>query len=48
MSDEIHQMFVASRSADILDWLADTIGGVVGVYGYYRIKKIPFPLNKYF
>jgi VanZ family protein len=26
MSDEIHQMFVPGRNADIADWIADTLG----------------------
>lgn len=39
MSDEIHQMFVASRSADAMDWLADVVGGAAGVYGFFRMTK---------
>ncbi len=39
MSDEIHQMFVSSRSADILDWVADVIGGFMGAFGFYRVTK---------
>lgn len=34
ISDEIHQHFVPSRNADILDVAADTIGAVCGVYLY--------------
>ncbi len=30
--DEIHQIFIPGRYADIFDWLADTIGGLFGVY----------------
>ena len=30
-SDEFHQLFVPGRVADVLDWLADTAGGLVGV-----------------
>lgn len=30
MSDEIHQAFVPGRSADILDVIADAVGGVLG------------------
>lgn len=35
--DEIHQSFVPGRDASIYDWLADTAGGVLGVwwYGYW-------------
>ncbi len=28
--DELHQLLVPGRSADIIDWLADTVGGVSG------------------
>jgi VanZ family protein len=28
--DEIHQRFIPGRSMDILDWTADTAGGVAG------------------
>ena len=30
-SDEIHQYFVPSRSAEFLDFTADAIGGILGV-----------------
>ena len=30
MSDEWHQAFVPSRSSDVLDWVADTIGSMLG------------------
>lgn len=29
VSDEIHQLFVPGRDADVLDWLADTSGALV-------------------
>ncbi len=29
-SDEIHQSFVPGRNADVLDWVADTLGGALG------------------
>lgn len=29
ISDEIHQSFVPQRSADILDWLADSLGAAL-------------------
>jgi VanZ family protein len=29
-SDELHQAFVAARSADFVDWLADAGGGALG------------------
>lgn len=28
--DELHQMLVPGRSGDVIDWLADTIGGFTG------------------
>jgi VanZ family protein len=33
-SDEWHQMFTPMRSADVRDWVADTLGGTVGVVVY--------------
>ena len=37
-SDEWHQSFVAGRTADVLDWLADLVGAVAGsgLYMYAR------------
>jgi VanZ family protein len=35
VSDEIHQYFVPFREADLLDVLADTLGGILGVYIYH-------------
>jgi len=37
VSDEIHQYFVPFREADLLDVLADTLGGILGVYIYQAI-----------
>jgi len=31
-SDEIHQYFVPSRSAELFDFAADAIGGIIGVF----------------
>jgi VanZ family protein len=31
VTDEVHQLFVPGRSADPLDWTADTIGSAAGV-----------------
>ncbi len=36
MTDEIHQYFVPGRSVEILDWLADTVGGGLGVLFYLK------------
>jgi VanZ family protein len=30
VSDEIHQAFVPNRECELYDWLADTLGGVLG------------------
>jgi len=37
ISDEIHQYFVPYRSADLMDVLADILGGLAGVYIYQAI-----------
>lgn len=34
-TDELHQSFVPNRNADVADWMADTIGGLVAGIGYY-------------
>ncbi len=31
VSDEVHQAYVPGRSADLFDWVADTVGAGVGV-----------------
>lgn len=31
VSDEIHQMFTPYRTADVSDWIADTLGGLAGL-----------------
>ena len=41
MSDEWHQSFVPGRACEVLDWVADTLGGALGVvlygnWGAYR------------
>jgi VanZ family protein len=43
ISDEIHQYFVPSRQADIMDVIANTIGSICGVYFYYRWKNRKAP-----
>ncbi len=41
--DEIHQLFIPLRSADILDWAADSCGALIGCSLYWgfiaRVKK---------
>ena len=34
--DEVHQAFVPGRSADVLDWCADCLGGALSVSLYHR------------
>ena len=36
-SDEWHQLFVPGRNADVLDWIADTIGAVIGATAYSAV-----------
>jgi len=38
--DEIHQMFIPGRMADVRDLIADAIGGIVGILIVQLIKKI--------
>jgi VanZ family protein len=41
LSDEAHQYFVAVRTADMMDVLADAIGGGCGTFLYYiRNRKV--------
>lgn len=41
--DELHQMLIPGRSAELLDWIADFCGAIVGVliarYIYTRMDK---------
>ena len=37
ISDEIHQYLIPYRDADLMDVLADTLGGIMGVYIYQAI-----------
>ena len=41
ITDEFHQSFVAGRSSDLADWLADIIGGGIGaaVYLSWKVKS---------
>ena len=33
VTDELHQLFVPGRSADIADWFSDTVGSAIGLFG---------------
>lgn len=37
VSDEYHQSFIDGRDADVWDWLADTIGAGIMVFGLNRV-----------
>lgn len=38
-TDEVHQAFVPFRTATWLDWVADTIGGVIGAVSSQRVME---------
>lgn len=45
--DELHQMYVPSRVADIIDWLADILGTFFGVFiGSFLIKDMETVLDQ--
>ena len=37
--DEIHQLFIPSRFAELLDWVADGSGVIMGVFLVYFLKN---------
>jgi len=39
-TDELHQWFVPSRTADPLDWLADTLGALMGIAAYQVVLRV--------
>lgn len=39
LSDETHQWFVPFREADILDLVADTVGGTAGAWGWAFLER---------
>jgi len=44
--DEIHQMFIPNRSAEVLDWVADVTGAVLGALVIYLFIKNAVYLSK--
>ncbi|MDJ0781061.1 MAG: VanZ family protein [Desulfosarcinaceae bacterium] len=38
-TDEVHQAFVAARSADIVDWLANAVGAALGARLYLHRRR---------
>ena len=42
-TDEWHQSFNASRSVEMLDFIADSIGGLIGAFAGFRLSaRWPF------
>lgn len=39
VTDEWHQRFTPGRDADVLDWVADTIGAVLAVAGVWFLRR---------
>ncbi len=37
--DELHQLFIPGRDADVLDWSADTVGALTGLWFRARLLK---------
>lgn len=37
--DEFHQRFVPGRVCDLRDWIADTVGALVGALGWGMAKR---------
>jgi len=38
-SDEFHQSYVPNREADVLDWMADTLGALMALITIHLTKK---------
>ncbi len=38
-SDEWHQLFTPGRSSDVHDWLADTVGALLGITAYIVVMR---------
>lgn len=38
LSDEYHQSLVPGRDAAVFDALADTLGGILGAWGYFYVR----------
>ena len=48
LSDEIHQYFVPGRFCSIGDFVADSLGGVAGVFIYRQHQQLRSLFRKYF
>jgi VanZ family protein len=40
--DELHQLFIPGRDAEVLDWLSDTLGAVAGLTVGFQLMKSRF------
>ena len=43
ISDETHQYFVPNRDASFFDFIADVVGGSVGIWLVFTMKKMRSP-----
>jgi VanZ family protein len=41
--DEIHQMLIPGRTADIFDWIADSLGGSIGIFCTFLFIRMAKP-----
>lgn len=39
IADELHQMLIPGRSAEVFDWFADAIGAILGILLVYFLKS---------
>jgi VanZ family protein len=39
LTDEVHQVFVPMRETSVLDWIADTVGSLIGAWGLSWIEQ---------
>jgi VanZ family protein len=40
VTDEFHQSFVVGRDSEVLDWVADTVGGAVGASAFVGFLQV--------
>lgn len=46
--DELHQLFIPGRSAEVLDWIADSIGAFAGTFSAeFIFRKFQTQLNNF-
>ena len=46
--DEVHQLFIPGRMAEILDWLADVGGALIGILlVLVLVKMLDYKSNKF-